>query len=230
MDNGFTVINDLTEVSKIPGVQWTYSMHLPIYLNLQYEDLWHGPYLKASEKSIEKWSKKLEDYAWDYLTYYSGFQPLPEELPDRLKIGIRWQGNPAYDHDLHRSYPVKQLYEAIGNNPNHYYYSLQRDHGLEELQDFPGISDLSKDLETMEDLFGALENLDIIITSCTSIAHAAASMGKSVIVLTPISAYYVWSHSGDQSPWYGDNVTLLRQQRPRVWDEPIARLKEILNG
>jgi hypothetical protein len=239
-NNGFTVINDLTEVKKIPGVQWTYSMHLPIYLDLQYEDLWYGPYLKADDKFVEKWAKKLDDYAWDYLTYHSGFNPLPEELPKRLKIGIRWQGNPAYDHDLHRSYPVKQLYEAIVNDDwkkglyrgdkNNYYYSLQRDHGLIELQDFPGISDLSGDLETIEDLFGALANLDVVITSCTSIAHAAASMGKKVIIMVPISAYYVWSHSGDQSPWYGDNVTLLRQERPRVWDEPIAKLKEILNG
>jgi tetratricopeptide (TPR) repeat protein len=228
-NNGFTVINDLAEVSKIPGVQWTYSMHLPIYLDLQYEDLWDGPYLKADQTFVKKWSLKIYGYAWEQLTYYSGFKPLPDKLPKRLKIGIRWQGNPAYDHDLHRSYPIKQLYEAIGNK-DYYYYSLQRDHGLEELKDFPGISDLSSELETIEDLFGAIANLDIIITSCTSIAHAAASMGKRVIVMTPISAYYVWSHSGDKSPWYGDNVTLLRQQRPRVWDEPIAQLKEILNG
>jgi hypothetical protein len=54
-------------------------------------------------------------------------------------------------------------------------------------------------------------------------------MGKKVIVITPISAYYVWSHSTKQSPWYGDNVTLLRQQKPRVWDNPLEELKSIIH-
>jgi hypothetical protein len=31
-----------------------------------------------------------------------------------------------------------------------------------------------------------------------------------------------------QSPWYGDNVTLLRQEKPRKWDEPLRELKDIL--
>jgi len=45
----------------------------------------------------------------------------------------------------------------------------------------------------------------------------------------PISAYYTWSHSTKQSPWYGDNVTLLRQVKPRSWAEPIAELKDIFS-
>jgi hypothetical protein len=46
--------------------------------------------------------------------------------------------------------------------------------------------------------------------------------------MVPISAYYVWSHSGDKSPWYGDNVTLLRQEKPRCWKAPLEKLKKIL--
>ena len=32
---------------------------------------------------------------------------------DKPAIGIRWQGNPAYDHDLHRSYPLKQVLDLF---------------------------------------------------------------------------------------------------------------------
>jgi hypothetical protein len=73
-----------------------------------------------------------------------------------------------------------------------------------------------------------MENLDIIITSCTSVAHAASSLGKRTFVFVPISAYYVWSHSMEQSPWYGDNVTLFRQEKPRTWKEPLLKLQNSL--
>ena len=141
-------------------------------------------------------------------------------------IGIRWQGNPMYDHDLHRSFPLQQVLDVFeGMDVN--LYSLQRDHGLEEMTD--DIVDLSSKLLTWEDTLGAMSNMDLVITSCTSIAHASAACGFKTVVMVPISAYYVWSHSTEQSPWYGDNVTLMRQQRPRVWDEPVKQLKDSIN-
>ncbi len=112
---------------------------------------------------------------------------------------------------------------------NAIYYSLQRDTGLEQLEPYPQISDLSDRLETFKDTLSAIDNLDVIITSCTSIVHAAAAMGKRVILLCPISAYYLWSHSADQSPWYGKNVTILRQVKPRSWEEPLQQLKELFS-
>jgi hypothetical protein len=72
--------------------------------------------------------------------------------------------------------------------------------------------------------------LDLVITSCTSVAHAAAAMGKETIVITPISAYYVWCHTMEQSPWYGEHVKLLRQEKPRSWKEPLNKLTEYVNG
>ena len=203
--NNIPVITNIEEGLKIPDAMWTYSMHLPIYTNLEYQDLWYGPYLQACPTFKEKW--KLEG--------------------SKKKIGIRWKGSKFYDQDLHRSYPVKQLYENIKNFDVDY-YNLQRDEGIEEIVDFPGITDLSSGFNTIEDTFALISNLDYVITSCTSIAHMAASMGKRVFVFVPISAYYTWSHSAKQSPWYGDHVTLLRQEKPRKWDEPMAELVGLL--
>lgn len=205
--NGVPVVESLDEVKNIPNVMWTYSMRLPIYLNLEYKDLWHGPYLQACPNFKEKW--KL-----------GGSRP---------KIGVRWKGSPLYDQDLHRSYPVKQLFESIGHLDADF-YSLQRDEGTEETKDFPGLVDLSDKLVSIEDTFALISNLDLVITSCTSIAHMAAAQGKQVIIMVPISAYYTWSHSGDQSPWYGDHVSLLRQEKPRVWDAPMARLEKTIRS
>jgi tetratricopeptide (TPR) repeat protein len=199
--NGVPIVTSLDEVPKLSDWQWTYSMRLPIYLGLEYSDLWYGPYLKACPEFKKKWQFKGK----------------------KKRIGLRWQGSKFYDHDLHRSYPVKQLYEAIGKADAEF-ISLQKDDGVEEIPDFPGLVDISDKLETLEDTLALIANLDYVVTSCTSVAHMAASQGKRTFILVPISAYYTWSHSGKQSPWYGDHVTLLRQKRPRVWDEPIAEL------
>jgi len=204
-NSGFPVITKLEELKDVPDLKWTYSMHLPIYLNLEYKDLWEKPYISSSKEFDDK--HKLD-----------GKSP---------RIGIRWQGSPAYDHDLHRSYPLKELYNVL-EKINGTFYSLQRDNGLDELKDCPKIIDLSDKLVSFQDTLGIIQNLDFVITSCTSIAHLAAASGKRVFVMVPISAYYVWSHSGDQSPWYGDHVTLIRQEKPRSWKEPIEKLKNIL--
>ncbi len=184
---------------------WTHSMDVPIFLNLQYEDLWDGPYISAQPNLA------------DHLIRDNG----------EFKIGIRWQGNPEYDHDLHRSVPLKDFYDVL-QNTNADLYSLQRDVGLEELEQFPDIVDLSSELNNFETTLSVISKLDLIITSCTSIAHAAAAMGKKVVVFTPISSYYVWCHSSSQSPWYGDNVKLIRQTKPRVWDIPKKELEQYL--
>lgn len=203
-DNGFKTTNNISDFK--PGGLWTLSMTLPLYLQCNYDNLWYGPYLKASDKFIKK-------YSWI------------RDLPGR-KIGLRWEGNPEYDHDLHRSVPLVEMVAEMPKNSS--LISLQRDTGLEQLKTLPHIKDMSSHMETFEDTLGIIHNLDIVVTSCTSVAHAAAAMGKRTIILTPISAYYVWSHSTKQSPWYGDNVTLLRQERPRVWEEPISKLGQLL--
>jgi hypothetical protein len=198
--SGVEVITDRNELKKLDSPLWTYPMSLPVYLNLQYKDLWEGPYIA----------------------------PIPtNKLPNngRPKIGIRWQGNPAYDHDLHRSVPLKGIYEAV-KHIDADFYSLQRDTGLEEMADFPGLIDMQDSMKTFDDTLSLINELDVVISSCTSVLQASAAIGKTTCGLIPISAYYTWSHSCERSPWYGENLTLFRQNAPRVWDAPLAELSK----
>lgn len=209
--NKFTVINDINDVRNIPNLLWCHSMDLPILLNLEYKDLWQGPYLKAEPNRIPL------DSLYDDSTF---------------KIGLRWQGNPEYDHDLHRFVPLKHIYDAIPSKNLCDLYSFQRDSGVEELKQYTDITNLDKlgFLNHWEDTMSALLEMDIIITTCTSIAHISAAMGKTTCIFVPISSYYTWCHTLKQSPWYGSNVFILRQQKPRTWDEPIGELKLLLSN
>jgi hypothetical protein len=205
--NGIQVMEDLSEAKKLglTDIYWTLSMRLPIYLNCEYKDLWYGPYLKACPEFKKKWKLKGKG----------------------LKIGIRWRGSKHYEHDLHRSYPLKQIHGVL-KNVKAEFYSLQKHDGVEELPDFPDLINNEDKLETLEDTMALIDNLDLVITSCTSIAHLAASQGKEVIVMVPISAYYLWCQVGNKTHWYGDNVTLVKQKSPRNWNEAMSELKEVL--
>jgi hypothetical protein len=205
MDSGFNAT--MNKDAYKPGMLWTMSMTIPLYLESTYDTLWEGIYLNAHNDFINKydWISKLEG----------------------KKIGLRWQGNKEYEHDLHRSLPLKELINNIPSNNT--YISLQRDQGIEELLPEYNIRDMSSSMTTFRDTLAIIHHLDLVITTCTSIAHAAAAMGKQTIVMVPISAYYTWCHSTEKSPWYGSNVTLIRQVKPRDWTEPINKLNNILS-
>jgi hypothetical protein len=206
--SGFKVINNVKD--RPESSMWTYSMTLPLYLEMKPEELWTGPYLSADPKYVKKYSSLRED--------------------DLLHVGLRWQGNPEYDQDLHRSIPFTTLLDTVCQHAS-IVVSLQKDNGLDEAIaafDYGWIDDMSNAMQTYEDTLGIIANLDVVITSCTSVAHASAAMGKRTIILVPLSAYYVWSHPTEQSPWYGDHVTIIRQTKPREWDDVIEKLNGYL--
>ena len=207
--NGYKTISNENEINLDENPCWIHSMDIPIHLNLEYKDLWYGPYISADKEK----SPKLKDL-------------FEVDVP---KIGIRWQGNPEYEQDLHRSLPFDELLKSVSKCGAEI-YSLQKDTGLEEILGHGPITNLEKYMKTFDDTLSLIDNLNLVVTSCTSIAHASAAMGKETIVLVPISAYYTWCHSTEKSPWYGDNVTILRQEKPRSWKEPLEKLEKILES
>lgn len=204
---GFTKMINTSQYVKKDYDCWTPMMDLPKTLKLDSNELWNNPYLQANPEFIEKHKSTITG---DY------------------KVGLRWAGNARYDHELHRTLNLTSLLNAMPENNNWSLYSIQRDVGMEQLKQNPQVKDLSSELETFEDLLGVMYNLDLIITSCTSVAHAAAAMGKKVIIIVPIMEYYTWAEGNPTSSWYGDNLRLIRQVTPEIWKEAYIELKNIL--
>lgn len=206
---GFEKNIDVSDYNKKDFDCWTPMMALPKTLDLDSPDLWYGPYLQAKPNFIEKHKPKITG---------------------DFKVGIRWAGNPRYDHELHRSLDLKSILKCLPENNNWSLYSIQRDVALDQLKDAPNVVDLSGDLSTFEDLLGVLHNLDLVITSCTSIGHAAAALGKKVIIVVPVMEYYTWAEGKPGSSWYGDNLRLIRQVTPQSWKESYDELKNVLES
>jgi hypothetical protein len=140
-----------------------------------------------------------------------------------LKVGIRWAGNPEFEHEQHRRFdpqPLLDLHEVHGVT----LYSLQRD---ENLIDGLPFADLRDQLKTWEDTASIIAGLDLVITSCTSIAHMAGALGKETWVIVPVLPYYAWAKAGEKSVWY-DSVRLFRQEKYGEWDAPLNAVRAAL--
>jgi hypothetical protein len=143
--------------------------------------------------------------------------------PGTLKVGIRWAGNPQFEHEQHRRFDPQPLFDL---NELHgvTLYSLQRD---ENLVDGLPFADLRDQMKTFGDTASIIQGLDLVITSCTSIAHLSAALGKETWIIVPIMPYYAWAYPGDKSVWY-DSVKLFRQEVYGNWDAPLAAVRKKL--
>jgi hypothetical protein len=143
--------------------------------------------------------------------------------PNTLKVGIRWAGNPKFEHEQHRRFdpqPLIDLHKLDGIT----LYSLQRD---ENLVDGLPFADLREQMKTFDDTASIIQGLDLVITSCTSVAHLSAALGKTTWVIVPVMPYYAWAEQKPTSVWY-DSVRLFRQQKYGEWSHPLDEVKSAL--
>jgi hypothetical protein len=179
---------------------WVPAMSAIMDLKIEYSALSGDPYLNIFNK---RWVPKNSS---------------------NFKIGLRWAGNPQFEHQQHRKFPIEKMME-LTNIKGATYYSLQRDNDL--LDNTPCI-DMRYEMKSWKDTAEIIASMDLVISSCTSIAHLSAAMGKETWVISPILPYYIWALPINTSPWYKD-VKLYRQTEYGNWDEPFDQIKKDLS-
>lgn len=208
-------VSECINIEQIPNTYfdfWIPSFSCAWLFGHTVENFPNQPYIFPNTQSIEFWN-----------TYLSNFH---NKNPNKYKVGIRWSGNPLFEHQQFRIFPPKQLINLCKEFNNIQFYSLQRDHDLYELPE--EIIDLQHVIISWEDTAAAIFNLDLVITSCTSVAHLSAAMGKPTWVIVPLLPYHIWAYGGDHSPWYENTTRVFRQEKFGVWDEPFTKIKQEL--
>jgi hypothetical protein len=142
-----------------------------------------------------------------------------------LKVGIRWAGNPEFEHQQHRKFDPQALFD-LHDIKGVTLYSLQRD---QDLVDGLPFADLRDQMKSWEDTASIISGLDLVITSCTSIAHLAAALGKETWIIVPVLPYYAWAVAGEKSVWY-ETVKLFRQEKYGEWDAPLIKVRQALKA
>ena len=140
-------------------------------------------------------------------------------VPNR--VGLRWMGLPAYEHQTKRLFPHELLFNVMKNRA--YCINLQRDEGEEYCPDWVEKVDLS----TWTATAAAISSCEMVVTSCTAIAHLAGAMGVPTMIIVPIVPYYLWTLPGMSTPYY-NSVKLLRQTDPDDWLAPFEQLAEMV--
>ena len=141
----------------------------------------------------------------------------------RKRIGLRWQGQSAFEHEHHKKFPYQLMFDAV-KDVDAEFISLQRDEGAEACPNWVK----QVPLDSWEDTRQATASCDLVISSCTSVSHLAAAMGVETWVVTPVMPYFFYAQEGDTCPYY-DTLKLLRQESFGDWEAPFARIKERLS-
>lgn len=152
-----------------------------------------------------------------------------DKMPNnKFRVGLCWQGgrrnNPEMDAvDDRRSIDPEILTPLLENN-NVEFYSLQKEPDRTRL---PHVHDLMDMVEDFTDTAALMENLDLIITVDTAVAHMAATLGRPAWTLCRTGGCWRWGNHGDTTFWY-PSMRLFRQKNMDDWEEVIKRVAEQL--
>ncbi|HEX5130310.1 MAG TPA: glycosyltransferase family 9 protein, partial [Usitatibacter sp.] len=93
-----------------------------------------------------------------------------------------------------------------------------------------GIRDVSAHLHDFAETAAAVDQLDLLVTVDTSIAHVAGALGKPVWILLPHGSHdWRWLLEREDSLWY-PTARLFRQPAPGDWESVAVRVRDELGS
>lgn len=199
----FPVFDCYAPLLSLPGIFKTELSSIPAKV----------PYLFADQALAAYWQSRLRGV--------SGF-----------RMGINWRGKVDSAEWIQRDIPL-DLMASLAELPGVRLISLQKGPGQQDLTSAAGrlpIIDLGEfDTEqgAFMDTAAIMMNLDLIITSDTSIAHLAGALGVPVWVALPLVPDWRWLLDRSDSPWY-PTMRLFRQEQIGDWTGVFENIKTAL--
>lgn len=158
--------------------------------------------------------------------------PLPLDVPPApldciagapgLKVGLCWQGNRQHDRDAERSIPPAAFWKALNGVEGVSYFSLQ----IEDRSGGHGLS-LAPHIRDFHDTAALVQQLDLVVTVDTSVAHLSGSLGVPTWMLVTFSPDWRWGLEGEATHWY-PGMRIFRQPQPGSWEAALRKVREAL--
>jgi hypothetical protein len=152
-----------------------------------------------------------------------------------LSVGIVWNGGFRSDHpelwatNKRRNIELEQI-ASLKGIPGVDFYSLQKGDPAESKliakkdELWPNIINCAQWLDDFSDTAALIENLDLVISVDTSIAHLAGALGKPVWILNRYDSCWRWLRGRSDSPWY-PTAKIYQQSRPGDWNRVLEQVK-----
>ncbi len=188
-------------------VKYDYKITLGSLNKYFYKDMNHirDSLIKTDENKVEKFKKKLINF-------------------DQLNIGAAWSGAFTGMNAEFRAIPFSKFKDLLTLNAN--FYCLQKDIWDRDTQLFDKSNIHNFGNLLLNDLTSFIQNLDLVITSDTSILHFSASIGKETWALLPLDYDWRWGKILDYFKY--DNLRIYRQKKFNNWNEIVSNVKEDL--
>lgn len=188
-------------------------LSLPYVFNTSAETIPQGiPYIHSSCEISTKWHNALDKIDGGKM----------------YRVGVAWAGNLDNIQGRKRSISF-DLFSKLFEGSEVSWVSLQVGVGENSLTTSYNFVDLSQELVDFAETAGVIENLDLVITVDTSVAHLAGAMGKEVWVLLPFAPDFRWLLEKEDSSWY-PKMRLFRQNKIGDWQEVLERVKLALRN
>lgn len=147
---------------------------------------------------------------------------------DVLKVGVVWTGSALHVNNRKRSLPPHWL--ARWAMPGVRLVSLQLPQGLTPdylPPDDLALVDVGTGLTSYAATAAVVQQLDLVITVDTSVAHLAGALGRPVWLLLAHAPDWRWLLGRDDSSWY-PSMRLFRQPAAGDWESVVERVRAAL--
>lgn len=173
-----------------------------------------SPYLQTAPEIVARWRAVLQKHG-------DG---------DLCRVGVVWAGNPKHHNDRNRSIPFA-IFSKLLKISGVKWVSLQvGPQAGEALADRRHtILDFTPDLTDFAETAALIENLDLVITVDSAVAHLAGALGKETWLLVPFAPDWRWQLAREDSPWY-PAMRLFRQNNAGNWLNVLLRVKRTLKS
>lgn len=174
-----------------------------------------APYLRPDPLRRDRWAAVLA-------ARLSG----PAGAP---RVGLAWRGSPTHLNDARRSLAVQDLLPLLAQ-PGIRWVVLQKDLTAPErdwLRHWPDMFAAGHQMRDWDDTAAVVQDLDLVISVDTSVAHLAGALGRPCWLLLPHCPDWRWQLARSDSPWY-PGMTLFRQPQPGDWAPALEQMAQAL--
>ena len=132
---------------------------------------------------------------------------------DKLNVGIVWSGSYNGANEPYRSVPLKSLKKIFSLNAN--FYCLQNEIWDRDKDDFRSLNIIDYGKFKLDEVSSIIKNLDLIITSDTSILHLSASLSKETWGMLALHPDWRWGEFNKINPY--SSLTIYNQLSFNDW-------------
>jgi Tfp pilus assembly protein PilF len=147
---------------------------------------------------------------------------------DKPRIGVVWSGSRLHKNDANRSIPFSLFQSILSGGAD--WLSLQNELRPAEADLVLASSSIryvGDALKSFSDTAALIDQLDLVITVDSSVAHLAGALGKPAWILLPFNADWRWLRDRRDSPWY-PTARLFRQAALGDWPTVLEAVKSEL--